>query len=311
VIRDFRLSDSPRLVEMLLSQFPEEERILGTRPEMIVDVVKKVHRPFARLLVGTARLFRHPIFRLLVFDDGGRLVGTTLLSFPGPAVFIGMVMVDPTVRRRGFAKALLEQSREYARHLGRTYLALDVLEHNTPARSLYEGKLGYQPLRRTAFLVRDLADAGAVAPAPPIRPFRPRDERPLLAIARAQLPPEVSKVLPRRRTGLKAARLESAIFASQRAAWVIEGPAGPTAGLAVTSTQNMEAAQMPDPILAPDADPVAVSALIRSAMSWARANGSLRLMAQVPDHSRVGRAALEREGFHEELGALTLYRTVA
>jgi len=59
--------------------------------------------------------------------------------------FIADVAVAPAWRRRGVARALLQQAEQYARSRALTYLGLYVRETNQPARTLYE-RLGFQAL---------------------------------------------------------------------------------------------------------------------------------------------------------------------
>jgi ribosomal protein S18 acetylase RimI-like enzyme len=314
VIRDFRPSDGPQLISFLTTQFPAEEAIMGSHPDRFYKVVKRVYRWDSRFLLGLLRLFRKPVFRLLVVDEGGRAAATTLLTFPGPSVYISMVATDPTMRRRGFARSLLLRSQEIARGLGRQFLVLDVLTDNAPARALYEGGLDYQPLREVSFMVHDRpADFGpAPDPLPPgIRPYQKSDEAALLAIVRSQTPPEVARVLPRKTTGFRGSGLEERLFEADRASWVVDRGSGPEAGLLVIRSPDADAAHLSDPIVSGTADPALVRAMIRAAGAWCAARNAPRIAAHVPRANRTGRTALEGEGFHDALSLWTLYRPVA
>jgi len=313
MIRDFRPADAPVLIEFLTTQFPVEEAIMGSHPDRFFKVIRRVYRWDSRLFVHLARLVGRPIYRFFVVEEGGRAVATTMLSFPGPSVYISMVATAPSVRRRGFARALLLRSQELARRLGRHYLVLDVLADNAPARALYEGRLGYRPLRETAWVVHDrVAEFGGertVLP-PGVRRYQRSDEAPLLAIARTQAPPEVARVLPRKMTGLAGSWVERRIFAAEAAAWVVDRGQGPEAGIGTVRSDDADAAHFSDPIISPTADPALVGEMIRVAGGWCAARRTPRIAGHVPLANALGRAALEKEGFHAQISVWTLYRSV-
>ena len=311
MIREFRRRDAPAMIALLTTQFPEEEALLGTRPETFFRVVRRVQRPDLRLLFAVLRLLRRPVFRLLVAEDAGRLVGTTLLTFPARAVYLSMVVVDPAVRRRGHARALLAEAERIARQLRRRHLVLDVLAANAPARTLYEQRLGYRPLREGGLLARERpAEVGPFPAAlpPGVRPFRTEDERPLVAIARREIPAEVQAILPVPDRLFAERRTTDRIFETDSAAWVVDRGGGPEAMAATTYGPGRAAAQLGDPIVAPDADPSAVDALFRTALAWGGARGAARLLAYVPAYNAPARAALGRAGFEEALRTFTLVR---
>ena len=89
---------------------------------------------------------------VLVAERGGELAGTVTLAVPGSAyaetaaageLEVRMLAVDPDVRRRGVARALMAAAEEHARRLG---LARVVLCTEAPMRRpqrLYE-RLGYR-----------------------------------------------------------------------------------------------------------------------------------------------------------------------
>jgi ribosomal protein S18 acetylase RimI-like enzyme len=314
MIRDFRPTDTPTLVRFLTTEFPAEESIMGSHPDRFFKVVQRVYRWDSRLILGLLRLFRRPVFRMLVVDLDGRAVATTLLTFPGPSVFISMVATDPAVRRRGFAGSLLGKAREIARSLGRQFLVLDVLTNNAPARALYEGKLGYVPLRETSFVVHDRpTDFGPERTTlpPGIRPYARSDEAALLAIVRSQMPPDVARVLPRKTSGLGGGGIEERIFTAERATWVVDRGQGAEAAVLAVSTPDADAAHLSDPIVATTADPTLVREMVRAAGAWCGARKALRIATEVPVSNVTGRAALEKEGFHGALSLWTLYRPVA
>jgi ribosomal protein S18 acetylase RimI-like enzyme len=313
VIRDFRASDAPAVVGLLTTQFPEEEALLGSRPERFFKVMQRVSRWDMRLLFALLRLARKRVFQFLVYEENGRLVGTTLLTFPPRAVFLSMVVVDPAARRRGYAKALLDRAQANARRMHRPYLALNVLTANTPARALYEGKLGYRPLLEAVFMSRDRpAEVGPErSPLPNgIRLSRKSDDPALVALVCRQTPAEVQEVLPVPRKLLASTRTGDRIMGSESAAWVLDRGAGAEAMIATTSTPDAEAAHMNEPIVSETADPALVRELVRTALAWCGARGRIRVVCSVSRHNGTGRAALEGEGFHDAFSHWTLYRPV-
>jgi ribosomal protein S18 acetylase RimI-like enzyme len=309
MIRELRKADGPRVLELLKTQFPEEEAILGTRPEGVQKLIDRVFRWDARLVVGLARLFGRPIYRFFVVEEDGRLVATTILSFPERSGYVSMVVVDPAYRRRGLAQALLERARVATDKSRRKFISLDVLEQNAPARALYE-RIGYRPLRETGFFVRDPGAGTTGAPSSMIRPFRKSDIAPLLEIARRSVPPEVERVLPLRAAALRSTGFMASIFANESAAWVVDRGRGPEAYVEAVATPMTEAGHCSNPIIGEDLDPETAVALVRTAVDWSTAHNAPRMIASVPASNVRGRAALEGGGFHAALTVWTLYRSV-
>ncbi len=314
MIRDFRLSDSGQMIALLTTQFPAEEAIMGSHPDRFLKVVQRVYRWDSRLLIGLLRVFGKPLFRLLVVDEGGRAVSTTLLTFPGPSVYLSMVATDPSARRRGFARSLLVRAQEIAQRMGRQYMVLDVLTDNTPARALYEGRLEYKPLREVSFMVHDRpAEFGPERTPPPagVRTYRRSDEAGLLEIVKNQVPHEVARVLPRKTTGFRGSGLEERLFEAERVTWVVDRGSGPEAALNCIRSPDSDAAHLSDPIVSATADPELVHEMVRAAGAWCAARKAVRIATQVPVANITGHAALAREGFHDALSLWTLYRPVA
>ncbi|MHA1441612.1 MAG: GNAT family N-acetyltransferase, partial [Candidatus Heimdallarchaeota archaeon] len=61
----------------------------------------------------------------------------------GNQVFIYTIAVEPTFRKQGIGKALMDFAEERAAELNKEYLALVVMQNNKPAISLYQ-KYGYR-----------------------------------------------------------------------------------------------------------------------------------------------------------------------
>ncbi len=310
-VRDLRPADAPRLFELMKTEFPEEEVLLGSRPEGLDEVVRRVYRPPTRLLLGFLRLIGRPLFRFFVIESEGRIVATTLLTFSHRAGYLSTVVVDPAYRRRGFAKELLERSRKATRARGKPFVALDVLASNERARALY-AKMGYRPLRSTAFFVHEspAAFSSASANPPGVRPFAKSDARPLADIARLGVPVEVQTVLPVTHQDIAGSARVSRMLASETAAWVLDEGSGPRGWVSATVTPVTEAAHLAAPIVDPSVPTERAAELVRVAAGWCAARHAVRLMAMAPEENSRGRAALVAAGFRDALSLWTLFRTV-
>lgn len=307
-LREFRREDADRLFTFLKSEFPEEEAVLGTRPEGFRAIVDRLFRPDLRIALAVLRALGRPPFRLYVAEEDGGIVGTTLLSFAARAGFLSMVVVAPSHRRRGFARSLLEAARAASARRGRPYVALSVLTTNAPALALYTA-LGYRTLSSSSFLVHERP--GEIPPPPPdagLRPFRRADARAVAALLARSTPAPVQEVLPVRASELRGGGMADRVLGSATATWVVDRGRGPEAHLSATSTPATEAAHLSNPIVGEGVEPAVALALVRAASSWLAARGARRLVAGVPADNPRGRRALEEAGFHEALSFLTLYR---
>jgi len=311
MIRDVRRADIPHIFPLIDREFSEESALLGKRPEEFEKVVRRVFRWDTRLIVGLLQLFGRPIFRFLVVEVDDRPVAMTLVSFPRRAAYVSSVVVDPTHRRRGYAKGMLDEARRTARRAKRRYVVLDVLETNTPARTLYES-LGYRALRaRGQFVHESPAQLGA-GPAgnPAVRPFRRGDASALVELLRRQTPPAVEEVLPTYAGMFLSSPLTNRILGSQEAAWVVDRGHGPEAYLSASVSTATEAAYLAAPVLGESVDPELAGALLRIAGAWCTAWKAPRILCMMADDNVRGRAALEAGGFRHAFALWTLYRTV-
>lgn len=310
-LRDLRAGDGPRIGELLKSEFPEEEVLLGSRPEEVEKVVRRTLRPTIRFVLGFLRLFGRPVFRFFVIESDGRIVATTLLTFSHRTGYLSMVVVDPAYRRRGLARELLERAHRATRARGKPFLALDVLASNAPARTLYDS-LGYRPLRATSYFAHEAPAAFLPAGPEPagVRPFDRRDARRLVEIARIHVPVEVQAVLPTTERDLVGSAFVDRTMGTEVAAWVIDDGRGPEAWVAGAVTPATEAAHLSAPIVDPSLDPERAVALVRVAGAWCAARRAVRLLAMVPEENERGRAALLGAGFRDAIPLWTLYRPV-
>jgi ribosomal protein S18 acetylase RimI-like enzyme len=313
MIRDLRRADAPRVYQLLEQNFPEESALLGNRPEGIERIVRRVLRWDSRLVLGLLRLVGRPLFRMIVVEVDRELVASALITFPPRAAYVSNVVVDPAHRRRGYAKRMLEVARESGRRAGRKYLALDVLDANTPARLLYES-LGFRPLRATADLVcegpADLRTAADPHHRAIIRPFARADVRPLVAIARRQAPTLVEAVLPIGEGAFLGSAMTARMLDSTDAAWVVDRGAGPEGYVAASVSRVSAAGHMAAPVLSETLDGSVGVALARTALDWCGAHRVPRVMSRIAEYNTWGRAALEGVGFRNAFSARTLYRPV-
>jgi ribosomal protein S18 acetylase RimI-like enzyme len=310
MIRELRKADAPRMIELLRIGFPETEELLGTDFAEATRVVRRIFRWDTQLVVRLARWFGRPLYRFFVVEEDHQVVATTLLSFPERAGFVSQVVVDPAYRRRGYAVALLERARVATQATGRRFLALDVLAQNTPARALYE-RLGYRPLRELTCVVYDPGPEAPGSAPSAVRPFRARDVPPLLEIARRTVPPAVQEVFPVREGSVRFSGSIDRILASETAAWVVDRGRGAEAYVSATWSAVTAAGNCSAPIIGEGLDAADAEALVRTAVDFCTARGSVRVIARVPTANVRAHAALLGGGFHDAHTEWTLYRPVA
>ena len=309
MIRDLRKADGPRLYELIQVGFPEEEALVGSNPDGFARVVRRVFRWDARLVLGVARAFGRPAYRFLVVEEDGKVVATTLLSFPERSGFVSTVMVDPAYRRRGYARVLLERARAISHAVGRRYISLDVLDGNAPARALYE-RLGYRPIASGAFFFREGDHPAATGAPGAVRPFRKTDAAPLAEVARRTTPPEVFEVLPVRASALRGSGFIDRVLESTTAMWVVDRGAGAEAYVSASVGPTTRSGHLSNAIVAEGVRDDDLVALVRTAVAWCAARGYSRLTARVPAWNERVRATLLGGGFREALKDWTLSRPV-
>lgn len=311
MLRDLRRADGPEYFRMLEAGFPEESRVLGNRPEEFEKIFRRVFRWDTRFILGLLRLFGRPIVRALVVEADGHVVATTLVTFPAGCAYVSNVVVEAPYRRRGYARRMLEEAERSARRAHRRFIALDVLDTNTAARTLYES-LGYRSLCSRSELVREASDASRAPPGgiPGLRGFRRSDVSALVEIVRRQTPAEVEKVMPTQRDRFLESGVVNRILASEGAGWVLDRGSGPEAFVSASVSRAMEAAWVSAPVLAETVDEGLGSSLVATAATWCTARKAPRILSMVLDGNSRGRTALEATGFRHARSLWTLYRTV-
>lgn len=307
-LREFHRSDGKAFFALLKIGFPEEERMLGTRPEGLERLLRRLYRLDIRLLLGILRAFRRSPFHLYVLDDGGRLAGVTMLSFAARAGYLSTVVIDPAYRRRGLARRLIEAARAEAARRGKPYVVLTVLEANAPARALY-ATAGYEELKRERFVVHDAPGSIPAGPASPsIRPFERSDAEPLAAIANRTSPGRVRDVLPLRGRDLLSGGWANRMMEAETASWVVDRGRGPEAYLGASASPLTEAGHLATLIVGESVGPSLAGELVRTAGTWLAARRCPRLVTSVAEEHLAARAALEEVGFRDDIAHLTLYR---
>lgn len=104
--------------------------------------------PWTRQAFEAALKERHARFRVARGPDGA-LIGYVIAWFILDEGEIANLAVMPTSRRRGVARALLEEIIVEARESGLARLFLEVRESNTAAAALYASR-GFTPIARRA-----------------------------------------------------------------------------------------------------------------------------------------------------------------
>lgn len=314
MLRPFRAADAPQLYELLQQHFPEEGALMGYHRDVFIGITRRLFRWDFRLLVRMAALFRRPIVKFFTLQVDGQIAATTLLSFPPAAGYVAMVMVDTPYRRRGYAKELVRAAERTTRESGRGWVALDVLRSNTAARALYDS-LGYRLLRAQAFYALDLSSRptpeGLEPALPPgIRPIARSDGKPIVELARAQMPEEVAKVLPPSPSMFLGTPPVTMQLRSETAAWVIDRGHGVEGFVRATVTPLTDAAHLTAPVVGPAVAPELGRQFVEVASEWAARRKAARLILEAPDHNVRGLEALRAAGYRPAFPIDTLYHAL-
>ncbi|HYA57165.1 MAG TPA: GNAT family N-acetyltransferase [Thermoplasmata archaeon] len=310
MLRDLRRGDTERVFTFLTREFPEEEALLGTRPEGFERIVSRAFRWDTRLLLALARLLGRSPFRFLVFEADGQIVGTTMVSFTPRAGYLAMVVVDPAYRGRGLARRLLEEARAITARRGRPYVVLDVLDSNSRAVHLYDSA-GYRRLRGTGLYVHDRpVSLLPFVPPPQVRPFAAADAGVLLGVSQRTVPAAVQEVLPASPSSFRPSPRLNHAMATEVAAWVIDRGHGAEGYVSGAITAATEAGHLSEPLLSDTVPPDLGAALTRTAAAWCAGRKAPRLVSVAANEPPQARAALEAAGFHHAISVSTLYRPV-
>ena len=122
-IRPARPEDEPRVLELLPLSAPEV---------MTEEELRAARQRFRELST----------LEVLVAEAQGQVVGFIVLSYiqtlTGPRGWIDDIAVDPSYRRQGIGRMLVEAAVRQARRRGCSYLFVDTAKGNPPARAFYE-----------------------------------------------------------------------------------------------------------------------------------------------------------------------------
>ena len=104
-----------------------------------------------------AQIKANPDFFLGAFEDG-HLVGTVVLSSDTRKGWINRLAVDPRCRRRGVAKALIEESEKTLRNHGLRIFCSLIEVSNVPSKALFK-KCGYNEHGDISYFTKRDSDA--------------------------------------------------------------------------------------------------------------------------------------------------------
>jgi ribosomal protein S18 acetylase RimI-like enzyme len=95
-------------------------------------------------LASVEHVVRHPTSRVLVTEEGGRLVGSLIVGWDGWRGAMYRLVVDPGRRRLGIATALVRRGEDHLRELGAVRVAALVMEGEEHAEAFWSS-MGYAP----------------------------------------------------------------------------------------------------------------------------------------------------------------------
>jgi len=308
MLRQVERGDIPVFFELMSREFPEENAVYGWHAEPFYRIVGKFWRPSYRLILGLTNAVGRPLFRFFVLDVDGTYAASAIETFSSRLAYVSSVVVAPEYRRRGYAKRVLGACHDAAVRRKARFVALDVLDPNTGAAALYDS-LGYRTVSHASHFVRGtLGDVGPAPVAPSVRPYAKHDAEALAEIARVYTPAARQEVQP---VGPWQFSVPGAVvnaFDSETMAWVIDHGSGPVGWTRASASPVMDAGHLTAPVIAPDAPTAEVAELLGTALAWAKAHGSTRVVAEVLDENVRAAAALRAARFEVAYGSRTLAR---
>lgn len=120
-IREARIRDTPRILEMVKLSFPEEIGLFGLNMGQIRDLLA-----IYGLLWALQRLRHRPFFQFFVAESAGKAVAGAMMDLYEDYAYVSTVMVHPEHRRRGVGKTLLSQALAEVFRLGAKRTVLHV-----------------------------------------------------------------------------------------------------------------------------------------------------------------------------------------
>lgn len=307
-LRLYRPGDSARVEDLWKRNPSAEFPLMGFDPGQVRNILERTERWNIRLILAFASAIRRPLFKFLIFEEEGTVVGTTMMSFAPAVASVGGVTVDTSVRRRGHAQELLKACERLGRRYGRRYLVLDVLAENEPAIRLYE-KLGYKTIRDSRWMSRDLShsiDVPARSQDYRIRALQPSMTRRVAHLANADIPASYRLMVRVRPQDLQPSGLGQRIGGGASSTWVLEREQEILGCVRATVSPALQAAQIGPLVLAGPSDAQAWAGLINTALGWSAARKAPRAILSVPDHLEKVLPILQSEGFTETFRVHTM-----
>ena len=143
MIRKATVDDTPAIAELYREQFREMAKL-------IPDFIKEGDQSIEFL----EKTISDDVSDILVYENDGTVVGFILLQakerpdfdfmIPGKYCYIMDIIVTEAHRNKGFATALMNSAKDWAKERNCNLINLDVLVNNNGAIKLYE-KLGFIP----------------------------------------------------------------------------------------------------------------------------------------------------------------------
>lgn len=135
-IRDARPADLDAVAELERASFP-----VPWKKEYFASEVGAPHR-----------------FNRVVRTPSGLLAGYVFCAFAGGEVHVNKIAVDPSLRRRGIARLLMQEVLDFSARIAAEEIYLEVRPSNVPARNFYE-LLGFREVGRRKEYYGDGEDA--------------------------------------------------------------------------------------------------------------------------------------------------------
>ena len=143
MIRKATVDDIPAISELYREQFREMSKLI---PDFIIEGDQSID--------FLEKTISDDVSDILVYENDGRVVGFILLQakerpdfdfmLPGKYCYIMDIIVTESHRNKGFATALMNSAKDWAKEQSCNLINLDVLVNNHGAIKLYE-KLGFIP----------------------------------------------------------------------------------------------------------------------------------------------------------------------
>lgn len=143
MIRKATHNDTPAISDLYREQFREMSKLI---PDFIKEGDQS--KEFLEKTISSDDS------DILVYEDNGNVVGFILLQakerpdfdfmIPGKYCYIMDIIVTESHRNKGFATALMNSAKEWAKEQNCSFINLDVLVNNHGAIKIYE-KLGFIP----------------------------------------------------------------------------------------------------------------------------------------------------------------------